>query len=359
MVDVTVDMKPMEKLPYDPNDIPPAVRKRAEAVNALYGSTALTPLESGGSTQAAVPSVAPEPGQSPGSVPAPQAPTPSVTSSPTHDPSVAPADLSPEDAATWRNRYLAMQGRHAAAQKTIGEMQEQMEQLGGELLKQTQRPQPPQQRRVQQPAPTYLTERDEQNYGPELIDFAQRAAVQAVRPHLQDLESQNVNLRQQLAKEARRRLDQSVEVAVPNFREIDANPRWHRWLLGIDVYSGRVRQELLNRAIAAAEAPRVISFFKGFLQEETATGHIEPVSSAPATSVPRGATMNLNALAAPGRARPATGGDAMQPDKPIYTRAQVKELYAAHLKGAYVGREAEWNRIEADLFAAQREGRYR
>ena len=40
----------------------------------------------------------------------------------------------------------------------------------------------------------------------------------------------------------------------------------------------------------------------------------------------------------------------------IYTRAQIAELYAAHRKGAYVGREAEWARQEADIIKAGSEG---
>ena len=45
------------------------------------------------------------------------------------------------------------------------------------------------------------------------------------------------------------------------------------------------------------------------------------------------------------------------PSKRTYTRAQIQQLYEQHRKGAYAGREAEWNRIENDIFAAQREGR--
>jgi hypothetical protein len=45
--------------------------------------------------------------------------------------------------------------------------------------------------------------------------------------------------------------------------------------------------------------------------------------------------------------------------KPIYTRAQIAQLYEQHRKGAYTGREAEWARQEADFYAAQREGRVR
>jgi hypothetical protein len=43
-------------------------------------------------------------------------------------------------------------------------------------------------------------------------------------------------------------------------------------------------------------------------------------------------------------------------DKPIYTRAQIADLYERHRR-AYVNREAEWARQEADIIAAGREGR--
>jgi hypothetical protein len=89
----------------------------------------------------------------------------------------------------------------------------------------------------------YLTQADVSNCGHDLVDFSQRAAVHALSPHLQQLQQQNAQLQRQLAVEARRNLDQRVERAVPNYREIDRNPQWHRWLLGIDelIRSGRSR----------------------------------------------------------------------------------------------------------------------
>jgi hypothetical protein len=38
-------------------------------------------------------------------------------------------------------------------------------------------------------------------------------------------------------------------------------------------------------------------------------------------------------------------------------REDIGRLYELHRKGAYAGREAEWARIENDIFVAQREGR--
>jgi hypothetical protein len=190
------------------------------------------------------------------------------------------------------------------------------------------------------------------------VNFTQRAAAEAIAPQLMALDQQNRELQARLAQEARARLDMRVEAAIPNFRDIDRDPRWHRWLLGIDMLSGRVRQTLLDEAISAADAPRAISFFRGFLNEEFATGHIEPAYSSQQAAPPREAAVPLASLAAPGRARPATGGDfGGLPESRLYTRAQISQLYTAHRKGAYVGREAEWNRQEADIIAAGREGR--
>ena len=362
MVDVVVDEKPRDKLPYDPNDIPEAVRKRVAAVEALYQSNG---SNGAAESDGAQPSVTPEQPQSPEGAPA----TPQVSVSPDLSPPTpstpAPADSTPppsedENSQSWKHRYLGMEGRYNASQKTIGEQQEQMVQMGNELLhwqrlaSQSARP-----TSQQASSPAYLTEQDVQNYGSELIDVTQRAALHAVAPKLTELEQQNRELQQRLAKEARRALDQAVEIAVPNYREIDRNPRWHNWLLGIDVLSGRVRQVLLNEAISAANAPRAISFFKSFLAEEVATGHRE-LAPTQQVAPPREAAIDLATLAAPGRARPATGGDASLPaNKPVYTHARIKELYELKRKGAYVGRETEWARQEADIYVAQREGRVR
>jgi hypothetical protein len=173
----------------------------------------------------------------------------------------------------------------------------------------------------------FLTRADVDAYGPELVDFAQRAAAQAMAPHLQNLNAENAELRQQLAREARYRLDAQVAAAIPNYREIDRDPRWHQWLMTLDPLTGQIRQQLLNDAIASGSVARVSAFFRGFQQD---------AANSPAPHSRRTATTS---------------------QKPTYTRDQIAQLYAAHRKGAYAGREAEWNQIENDIFSAQSEGR--
>jgi len=366
MADVVVDQKPMAKLPYDPEMIPDAVKRRVAAVEALYTAQAAPtetpqPAEHSNGSQPTLPVVesAPEQLTLPLAEPATQAPEPQPPFTPPASADHKPPPSEDENSDTWKSRYMGLQGRFTASQKTIGEMQEQMNQLGNEVL-QAQQWASRQSRPAPAPPSSYVTEKDVQDYGTDLVDFTQRAAVQAVTPHLQALEQQNVELQRRLADEERSRLDMRVEAAVPNYREIDRDPRWLQWLLGIDLLSGRVRQQLLNEAIASANAPRVISFFNGFRQEEAATGHSEPAPSSMRAMPVREPAIDLGSLAAPGRARPATGGDASMPsDRPTYTRAQIAQLYSAHRKGAYVGREAEWARQDADIIAAGREGRVR
>jgi hypothetical protein len=143
-----------------------------------------------------------------------------------------------------------------------------------------------------------------------------------------------------VAIEAQHRLDQQVAAAIPNFREIDNDPNWHRFLLTTDALSGRVRQQLLNDAIANSDANRVVAFFRQFLGEEAASGQAGHAASA-----------------APGRARPAAPAPA--PSGRIYSREEIAKLYAQKMRGAYRDREAEWARQEVDIIRAGREGRIR
>jgi hypothetical protein len=110
----------------------------------------------------------------------------------------------------------------------------------------------------------YLTHDDVQNYGHELIDFAQRAAAQYAAPHLQRVEEENAEMRRQIAIQTRARLDADLAAAVPNWREIDNDPRWLAWLSETDPLTGATRQRVLDDAIAAGSASRVIAFFNTF-----------------------------------------------------------------------------------------------
>jgi hypothetical protein len=120
-------------------------------------------------------------------------------------------------------------------------------------------------------ADSYLTQRDIDDYGPDLINLVQRGAAHALAPTVQGLAAENAALQQRLAREARYRLDQQVAAEIPDYQTIDQDPAWHAYLREIDPLSGRARQQLLNEAVAQGIPNRVIAFFRGFQRESGGT----------------------------------------------------------------------------------------
>jgi hypothetical protein len=279
------------------------------------------------------------------------------------------ADQQLAEGDNWEHRYRSMKGRYDAAQQTIGSMQEQMSQLGDELMRtQTllQGRQPQQQQRQQSPAPAakLITQEDEQAFGSELIDLARRAAQETVGPELDALKNQNARLTQQARQDAKMRVGQLLDRDIPNWREINADPRFLNWLRLRDVYSGQVRKAMLDAAYQAANGPQVKAFFDGFIRDEAVTGNEDlapqPERQSETPAAPqRQAAVPLSSLAAPGRAKPAPGATLGPADKPTFTRAQIAKFYSQPVRQSYVGREKERTADEALIFAAQREGRVR
>lgn len=357
---IVVDQKPKELLPVDPDvKIPESIKRRSAAVDAYYAQQkAQTPEEP---ASPPVPPQAVSPDTPPVQSPPPAEPPPVVAEpqppSATFDPSERPSG--PIENGSWEQKYLALQGRY---KKDTAEMREQMSQLGDELVR-TQEMFRPQNSQQPQKPKGYLTEKDLQEYGHDVLDLAQRAAKHAIAPDLARMEDENTRLRRQIAEDRRRGLYQTLDAMIPEWRQIDNNPRWRQWLLLPDMLSGRIRQQLLNDAIQAADATRVSSFFRGFLAEEAATGHMEPPPQPrPTPQVPpREPAIPLASLAAPGRPRPASGGDGPPSlaDRPTYTRADITNAHRAYMKGAYKGREAEYEALQAEFIRAQNEGRLR
>ena len=328
--------------------IPESVRRAAAAADTLhaqvYQTTPAPATEPQVQPQPAPP--APEPQVQP--QPAPPAPEPQVQSQ--SQPAPGPEE--------WEHRYLSMKGRFDQAQTTIGSMQEQMSELGNELVRTQHILNARGQVTLQPPPPKPLvTDEDVKNFGPEILDLINRAAKQAVEPELTAIEQQSQQAREDALRVARTGMYTQIGSAMPAWREVNMNPRFVEWLRLPDLYSGRIRQQLLNEAVQAANAPRVLAFFQGFVADELATGQVGSVPQPQPR--PNEPAIPLATLAAPGTARPATGNTQVPVEKPIYTHNQIAQFYNRVRQGYYNGRTADKDREEAEIFLAQREGRVR
>jgi len=372
-VDVTRDSPPIPPGSVDPDvKVPDSVKRAAALAESFYSKTPPKPADAPEPAPPAPAAEAPPadapvelkpikgaPATEPEPEPEPRPQPVSVDAETRSQPEIQPdhKDVTEE---SWQHRYLSMQGRFQASQRSVGSLQQQMQELGDELMRTQQLVQNQQVERTSEPPKkTFITPEDEAAYGPELIDLATRAARQAVGPELDTLKNENKELKQRVATKARQEMFGVLDGAVPTWREINRDQRFISWLRLPDVYSRRVRQSMLTEAYQAADAPTVLAFFNGFLKDETATGNAEPAPRSEPQPAPRTAAVPLASLAAPGRARPATGDTPGPADKPVFTRVQIQKFYTDVRKGVYAGRDTDKARDEQAIFAAQREGRVR
>lgn len=367
-------MKDASGMPVDPNvRVPDHVRQAAEAAEAIH-KQAYTPPADPVVQQTPEPGIDPQPTAAEIAARAAE-PQPQVQPVQQQAPAVPQSDFTdaaPPEAlrdSEWARRYNSMKGRYDALLRAQGGMEEQMRQMAAELVRTQQAlehvqstPVAAQQVQRGQDHGNLITEEDRQNYGEDLIDMARRAARETVSPELEQLRADNQRLTQRVQSSGKREMFVAMDTAVPAWRQINRDPRFIGWLRLPNIYTGQARKVTLDNAVRDADASRAIAVFKDFLAEAAATGQQVPAArneQQAQTPLPHTPALSLDTLAAPGRARPASGDSQVPADKPTYTRAQISKFYDDKRRGLYAGRDADVAAFEADLTAAQREGRIR
>jgi hypothetical protein len=296
------------------------------------------------------------------------------------DPEEAPAEGEPhlqeraperqED--TWERKYNAMKGRFDHANNQLQHLTQQVAGLQN-VITTLQHPQAQQEQataqQVQQ-VESMLTQEEREQYGDEFLGVVAKKAHEIVGPLKRELEDKIKHLNSQLGSvgqhvdtAAKDRMFTSLDKQIPDWREVNNDPNFVQWLQLPDTYSGAIRHKLLREAFNRNDSGRVAAFFNGFLAEEAATApqgqprNQGAPSQANGTGTQQASRTSLETLAAPGRAKSAA---AQAPaEKPIFTRAQIAAFYTAIAAGKYEGREKEKDKLEAQIFSAQQEGRIR
>lgn len=300
--------------------------------------------------------------------PAPETPEGAPPTEPTaeasSEPAPQPAEPAPKppaptpppqqnaDAVDWEARARSAQGRVDALTKRLNDMENFVASLQAAKPTVPVEPSP-----LQPPVASSLTPEDEQTFGPELIDVMKRAAADVAHQQFSKLSQtveglgQRVSLvGQSMATRSVEQLRDTLTASVPDWQAQNHDPGFLAWLAEIDPYAGRARQELLRQAWDLHDSQRVIKFFQGYRSELNALNPQTP----PANSAPAGKP-GLERFAAPGKATSAAPPSPAA--KTTYTRADIATFYTDKRRGKYRGREADAQRIEQDIFAAQTEGR--
>ncbi len=184
----------------------------------------------------------------------------------------------------------------------------------------------------------------------ELVPVAQRLG--RIEQMLQQMQTNVVPQVQAVVKQqavsAEQQFWSELTGLVPNWRDVNDNQEFQSWLLDIDPLTGIARQTYLEDAQRSLDASRVANFFRAWLEN---TGQ-----AAVAQSVGRvSASAELEKQVTPGRSRAAATPQSTKAK--TYTPEDIKKFFNDVRTGKYKGREPERDRIERDIFAAQRENR--
>lgn len=141
----------------------------------------------------------------------------------------------------------------------------------------------------------------------------------------------STNARRRLISAAMHDLDESqLDAAVPQWRQVVHDPAFSAWLTLEDRRTGHRRRQLFDHAQATGDTAGVVELLKHYIWRQK----MNAIDWA-----------NMRGMSPPPSPRST------------YSRADIRQNYAAHRRGEFAGREDAWDQLERDMIAASREGR--
>jgi hypothetical protein len=326
--------------------IPEQIRRQSEAIAKLYQDNAATAAPADQVDATGVVAEQPEPADS------------ATDAAPESPPNEQRRSDTTSDEQTFEQRYRTLQGmynadtsRLRADNQQLNNRVTQLEQLLSSLSSAPQQAAPV--------AEKLVTEKDVEEYGDSIevmrrVSREESAAYQRKIAELEQLLKQVQTsvlprveqVAQRQAVTAEQAFWSELTTAVPDWRDVNASQDFHKWLLDVDPLTGLSRQTYLEDAQRNLDVRRVAAFF-------TAWQGLNGQSVAqPSRSV---SDSQLDKQVAPGRSR----GGSVSPASAAktYSSQDIAKFFDDVRRGAYRGKEAERDRIERDIFAAQRENR--
>lgn len=300
----------------------------------------------------------------PGAEPTPPANEPNAETDPPPQPQVVEERAEPEpappasskrtdDAALWEQRYRVLEGKYNAE---VPRMAAEIRELKGAIELQLARANRPEPSAEPVKPKALVTQQDIEAFGGDLVDLIGRKAQEvaaereaALLKRIEDLNSQLATFGQKQEMSDQDRYLMNLGAEVPNFRQINDDPRWHQWLLVQDPLTGARRQDYLNVASNARDVARTAAIFRAFMAEVT-----------PAASTNKGqqdVQQELQRQVAPARSAASTAPSQPAAASKIWTSKEITKFYDDVRRGFISPKDAE--RIESELNAAMAEGRIR
>ena len=257
------------------------------------------------------------------------------------------------DEESWKRRFETLTGKYNAEvprlHQQLKEQRSEMEQLRDEVEQVKAKPQTP-----EPPKDKLVTSNDEETFGTDLIDVMRRVT----REELDVMTAKIVQLEQKLLKVAElpKQVEQvvqnqvntqeqqfwaSVKDLVPDWNEVDTDPRWIEWLNETPEYALVTYRELAQDAINAGNASKVSQLVKAWKQSAGILGE-KPQSNA---------KQELERQVAPAKSSASTAPTA----KKNWTGDEYQRAFDPRLSAEMS--ETEIDALQAEAELAYQEGR--
>jgi hypothetical protein len=206
---------------------------------------------------------------------------------------------------------------------------------------------PAQPQAAEQTPSQLITQTDITEYGTDLIDMVGRKATEVVGSRLKTVEAQLTELRgylsglaQTTTVSSQERFKDVLTNKVPDWETLNVDPQFISWLNYPAPFTKESKLDLLRRASREFDAAKAAEFFLAY-KEETSQ------SAPPANSAAK--------FVAPGKPKAPVNRPEGTGEKRIWTRPDIARVYDDKMAGRIT--QAEFDKLEADIFRAQRENR--
>ena len=263
---------------------------------------------------------------------------------------------------TVEQRYKTLQGmynaevpRLHAEKRDLSNRVSQLEQLLAGMQQPKTEPVP------KAEAPKLITDADVEEYGDsiEVMRRVSKEETSAAEQKLKQLEKQIETLKTKVfpkveqvganeVKTSEQAFWSELSTTVPDWRDMNDNQDFQNWLLEIDPLTGISRQTYLEDAQRNLDVGRVANFFNAWKGSNGSESNAQPNRKAQSSN-------ELKKQVSPGKGK--SSGKPQSNSNKTYSPDDLKSFFDDVRKGNYRNKEEERDRIERDIFAAQREGR--
>ena len=265
-------------------------------------------------------------------------------------PTTEAAPSQSDELARWEQRYNSLQGKYNAEVPHLHaqnkQLQEQIDALKAQFDK-AQEAKPAEAKKL-------VTDEDVSSFGEDLIDVQRRVARDVFTEYVTPLQQEVELLKQEKQKlleqvqgtsnqVAMTQFEARLRQAVPDFDQINADPRWVAWLDEMDPILRAPRRSVAQAAFDASDADAVAHYVSLFKQGQG--------------QQPKANRHELERQVAPTRSNAASSVSA--PEGRVYTEAEASRQFNKVSELNRRGKYDEANKLEAELTNAYMHGRVR